>query len=51
MDDLLMNGTRGVDYCRLDYLALDDGLDVFVHVMVGVLAGDGGALDARALYR
>ena len=34
----------GVDDGGLDGLFLDDGLDVLVHVVVDMLAGDGGAL-------
>ena len=34
----------GVDDGGLDRLFLDDGLDILVHVVVNVLAGDGGAL-------
>lgn len=45
--DALVDGDRGVDYGGLDYLALDHGLDYFVHVMVNMFTSDGsgGYLD------
>jgi len=49
--DALVDGNRGVGYHGADHLALDDGLDGFVDVVVVVLADDGFAALVDALGR
>lgn len=51
VDDLFVDGARGVYYGRLDHLALDDRLHIFIYVVVSVLTSDGGAFGMCALYR